>query len=123
MKGIEGFYQIDKIERLTDTEYNAFIALNKDHEIYQAHFPGNPITPGACMLQIIREVTSKVMDKPLSFTSASNIKFKKLIDPNKTNKIRLHLSIIEEESLITVNNTIFMEEQNALQSRLRYNRN
>ena len=32
------------------------IALNAQHFIYQAHFPGEPITPGVCILQMACEL-------------------------------------------------------------------
>ena len=41
---------------LEDKGQEVKIRLNPDHEIYRAHFPGNPITPGVCIVQIISEV-------------------------------------------------------------------
>ena len=32
------------------------IRLNPSHPIYQAHFPGEPITPGVCIIQIAKEL-------------------------------------------------------------------
>ena len=32
------------------------LILNAEHEIYKAHFPGRPITPGVCLLQIAKEL-------------------------------------------------------------------
>ena len=32
-----------------------WLRLNPDHPIYHAHFPGNPITPGVCIVQIVGE--------------------------------------------------------------------
>ena len=45
-------------QSITDTEngFTAVLRCNPEHLIYQAHFPGNPITPGACLLQTAGEV-------------------------------------------------------------------
>ena len=32
------------------------IELNPQHFIYKAHFPGEPITPGVCIMQIAKEL-------------------------------------------------------------------
>jgi 3-hydroxyacyl-[acyl-carrier-protein] dehydratase len=34
----------------------AKIAINKRHRIFDGHFPGLPVVPGVCMLQIVREI-------------------------------------------------------------------
>ena len=45
------------IESITDTETGFTVKLrcNPEHPVYQAHFPGNPITPGACLLKMAGE--------------------------------------------------------------------
>ena len=37
----------------TETGFTARLCCNPAHPVYQAHFPGNPITPGACLLNIL----------------------------------------------------------------------
>ena len=32
------------------------LQLDASHVIYQAHFPGEPITPGVCIIQIAKEL-------------------------------------------------------------------
>ena len=34
----------------------ATISINKKHRILEGHFPGLPVVPGVCMLQIVREL-------------------------------------------------------------------
>ena len=51
------------------------IRLNPDHEIYRAHFPGNPITPGVCIVQIISEVLGVQQHRQLALDSIVNLKF------------------------------------------------
>jgi 3-hydroxyacyl-[acyl-carrier-protein] dehydratase len=58
------------------------IELLKDSVIYQAHFPGRPITPGACMIQIVQElVQMHFEDASLQVKHISNLKFLALLEP------------------------------------------
>ena len=42
------------------------IRLHSDHFIYQAHFPGEPITPGVCVVQIAKELLEEHLQRPLA---------------------------------------------------------
>ena len=46
------------IRKRTDTEggVDYRVSLNASHIIYEAHFPGNPVTPGVCIIQIVKEL-------------------------------------------------------------------
>ncbi len=53
---IEGLYSILSFEQQDDI-LTSRIKLYKEHEIFKGHFPGNPVMPGVCMIQIIKELT------------------------------------------------------------------
>ena len=57
------------------------IQFDPGHGIFTGHFPGKPIVPGVCMMQIIQELLSKILDRKLMIKKASNIKFLHVIDP------------------------------------------
>ncbi len=55
MKLQNSMYRIVNSSEETDMiDYQ--IELNPEHYIYKAHFPGNPITPGVCIIKMITEV-------------------------------------------------------------------
>ena len=66
---IEGLYSVIDYQ-WDEQNVNAVIELNKDHDIFKGHFPGNPVMPGVCMLQIIKELTEKAVDKSLFLTAS-----------------------------------------------------
>ena len=37
------------------------VALNADCEVYQGHFPGEPVCPGVCNIQMIKECTERCL--------------------------------------------------------------
>ena len=98
-----------------DGKYHVALMLNKDHAIFKGHFPGNPVTPGACMLQVVKELAQDILGMKLMMTSASNVKFMALINPEKNPELLLELEIdAREEGQIRVKNTTLFEEVTAL---------
>ena len=57
------------------------LRLNPAHVIYQAHFPGEPITPGVCILQMGVELLSEALGCPLEVTGFKNVKFLQVLSP------------------------------------------
>jgi len=75
------FYFIDSSVR-TEDGYSYSIRLNADHVIYKAHFPGEPITPGVCILQMAIELLSLSVGEKLEPVNVKNVKFLKLLTPD-----------------------------------------
>lgn len=101
---IEDLYTIQTIENTEDT-IEAQVYLNKDHEIFKGHFPGNPVMPGVCMIQMIKELTELRLDKKLFLVRATNIKFMAIINPEKTPELALKIAFSEEDGMLRIRNT------------------
>lgn len=71
------------------------LELNPSCFIYQAHFPGEPITPGVCIMQMGKEVLEDALGKPLQVASVKNIKFLSIISPKETTTITYLLKKVE----------------------------
>ena len=110
---IEGLYTILDFKQEENT-VTASVKLNKDHQVFLGHFPGNPIMPGVCMIQMIKELTEKAIGKELFLAMASNVKFMAIINPEKNDTLQLLLDISENEGLIKVKNTTSFENTLAL---------
>ncbi|MGB5556167.1 MAG: 3-hydroxyacyl-ACP dehydratase [Flavobacteriaceae bacterium] len=110
---IEGLYTIESFEP-TGQQVAAIVILNKDHEVFEGHFPGNPILPGVCSIQIIKELTEKALHKELFLSMVSNVKFMAIINPEKNKTLHFALDIAEVDGLIKVKNSVHFEETLAL---------
>ena len=120
---LEDFYKIDKIDSIDEGKYLASITLNKDHAIFKGHFPGNPVTPGVCMMQIIKEITESVLNETLTMVRTSNVKFTAIINPEVNSKLVLEIEISENEaSEIKVKNTTRFDKTIALKLSNTYKR-
>ena len=82
----------------TDCGVNFRVRLNAEHFIYAAHFPGNPITPGVCIIQIVKELTEELLQTPLFMTAAKNIKFTRVINPLQQPEITFVISSPQKDA-------------------------
>ena len=47
---------------IPDDKISYNIKLDANHFIYQVHFPNEPITPGACIIQIAKELLEDYLE-------------------------------------------------------------
>lgn len=112
---LEDFYKVLSEEKVSDSKYNVTILVNEKHEVFKGHFPGNPIMPGVCMIQIIKELTEKFTNESLLIRTLTNVKFMALINPEATPELRLELDItLSEDNLVKVKNTTYFNDTTAL---------
>ncbi len=110
---IEGLYVI-KDYKYDQGTANVTIHLNKEHPIFKGHFPGNPVMPGVCMIQIIKELTEKATGEQLFLKVSSNIKFMAIINPEENDTLQLTLNISINEREVKVKNTTTFQDTLAL---------
>ncbi|PBJ12654.1 3-hydroxyacyl-ACP dehydratase [Flavobacterium sp. ACN6] len=112
---LKDFYKIQSEEKISDSKYSITILINEKHEVFKGHFPGNPIMPGVCMIQIIKELTESITKSSLMIQSLANVKFMALINPEVTPELRLELDITTtEDNLVKVKNTTYFNDTTAL---------
>ncbi len=87
-------YRVEAAEHV-DNGVVYTISLNADHVIYKAHFPGEPITPGVCMLQIAVELLSDAAGVSLELSSVKNVKYLNVLHPDGT-PVRVRVCKIEK---------------------------
>ncbi|HWZ04227.1 MAG TPA: hypothetical protein VNX40_11500 [Mucilaginibacter sp.] len=87
----DALFKISKLEH-NDGAICATLDINKDCDIFKGHFPGQPVVPGACMLQIVKEVLESGLDTSLQLKKADHLKFIVMIGPENMQAIQLDLS-------------------------------
>ena len=83
---------------INEGTFSAEIAFNAAHPVFAGHFPGKPIVPGVCLLEILAAVLSRITGKEMIIDEISNIKFLQVIDPVINPVILLDGSVSEEEN-------------------------
>ncbi|MCD8317557.1 MAG: beta-hydroxyacyl-ACP dehydratase [Paraprevotella sp.] len=89
------FFHIIRKER-GEESWTVWIRLNPDHEIYKAHFPSAPITPGVCQIQMITEVLSLHLGCEVFLTEIKNVKYIAVISPEEHTEWAIKLMKIVE---------------------------
>lgn len=93
------------IEQSNDT--GAMLRLNAEHLIYKAHFPGNPITPGVCLMQIVTELLQIRLQERLTLNQIINLKFVAPVSPKRYPTIDVKFSpIANNDSEVKAKGTI-----------------
>ena len=82
------FFNVNDLLHSED-KISATLLLNKDHEIFKGHFPGQPVVPGVCMLQMIREILEQASKLKLMLKKAQQVKYLALIDPVQVPEIQV----------------------------------
>ncbi|MGN6439594.1 MAG: 3-hydroxyacyl-ACP dehydratase [Agriterribacter sp.] len=93
------FYTIISIEQ-GDNSIDAMLELNCSHSIFEGHFPGQPVVPGVCMVQIIKEILETVTGSSLQLKTADHIKFLSMVNPKETTGLQAKITYTSSEGTI-----------------------
>ncbi|MFT4543800.1 MAG: 3-hydroxyacyl-[acyl-carrier-protein] dehydratase [Bacteroidia bacterium] len=97
MATLAGFYT-KLFETTTENGWNVSVELNSNHKVYEGHFPGKPVAPGAALTQmVLDEVASRMEEKHL--VELRQIKFLSVIDPTQVSNLDLVFEIKERNGL------------------------
>ena len=95
MNFLDNLFIIQSIEN-TETGFSAKLCCNAAHPVYQSHFPGNPITPGACLLKTAGEVLQQKLGRPLYLKASKNIKYLNVLVPEEGKEVCFNFSSFSE---------------------------
>ena len=103
---------IFKILSINSTEglISAALEIDINHEIFNGHFPEHPVVPGACMVQLVKDVLEKKLDTTMQLKIANNLKFLSLIDPQIITNLHLKLAYTIEDEQVKVNGDLVAED-------------
>ena len=93
---LDGFYSIETFSFDGQTVASVLV-LNKAHWIFQVHFPGKPIVPGAVLLSIAADLCSKALEKKLRVVKVSDARFKTAVEPDLTDKLEVSVALGDTE--------------------------
>ncbi|MDB5235134.1 MAG: 3-hydroxyacyl-ACP dehydratase [Hymenobacter sp.] len=96
------FYTVEEVQPPTPGVIVATIRLNPAHPIFEGHFPGMPVVPGVCMLQIVKECLEERLGFSLLMMRASNLKFLTVLTPRKHEVVGVRINFESSEDGILV---------------------
>jgi 3-hydroxyacyl-[acyl-carrier-protein] dehydratase len=106
---IKDFYEITEF-RFTENQVLAKISLNPDHEVYEGHFPEQPVVPGVIQLQIVKELLEKAVDQKLTLNEMAFSKFLNMIVPQNSSTLAVLIEFNLKENYYSFSAVIKNEE-------------
>jgi|SRR5579863_5830234 len=73
----------------------ACLRVQVPHPIFSGHFPGRPVVPGACLVQLVEEMSRTAAGREIRLIRAGPIKFIAMIDPLRDGVIEMTLTAKE----------------------------
>ena len=103
----------------SDSKISYDIKLDANH--YQVHFPNEPITPGACIIQIAKELLEDYFAKQMKIYLIKNVKFLSVISPITTPQIScIFDKITTEENGNTYHVQVHLQSNNTTLAKLSF---
>lgn len=78
--------------------WTAQLHWNAGHAVFAGHFPGQPVVPGVCMIQVVQEVMEAALGRRLQLVSSGSIKFLQFIDPRVNAQTGMEIKRLKEEN-------------------------
>jgi len=103
-------YTLEAVHASEPAALTAEIRIIRGHPLFDGHFPGNPLLPGVCTVQIIKELLEEALQQPLRMTKASNIKYLGFINPDHHPVLQFKMIIKHGETgMVGVNASVLFE--------------
>ncbi|MCR5003798.1 MAG: hypothetical protein K5984_05445 [Bacteroidales bacterium] len=90
---IDDFYEVVDRQDQEDGSVLFNVRLNPQCKVYEGHFPGEPIAPGVCNIEMMRECAELVAGKPLKLEEISLCRFLKLVTPSEVTQAQIKISL------------------------------
>lgn len=75
--------------------------------IYQAHFPGDPVTPGVCQVGMLQEQLEETLRCRLSLREVKTLKFLDVLRPDNGGEVVLQFDKLDHDgNLLTVRGVV-----------------
>ena len=92
----DDFYTIEASTHDEDTLVYS-IVINKDHDIFNGHFPSNPVTPGVMQMEIVKELVQISLEREVKLESMPTCKFLAVLNPEENANVDVILKFIDIE--------------------------
>ena len=103
---INNLYTIQSITH-SENEIQVAASLLTDHDIFKGHFPGHPVLPGVCMMEMVAEMTGDYLKNSFRIKGSPMIKFLRMIDPQRNPLIHFEIKYQIAPGTVITNGRIY----------------
>jgi len=94
----------------TDGLIIAALQIDTGHEIFNGHFPDQPVVPGANMVQLVKDILERALKFNVQLQIANNLKFLQVIDPREIDRLQLTINYTTEDNLLKITADLLAED-------------
>ena len=107
----DSFFTVKEVVSM-EAEATYRVALNSSHTIFKAHFAGNPVMPGACIAQVIKELSEIFLSEKFFIGVVKNMKFLKVISPEENPEISVQMAYTTQDDGDVSVSTVIRDGEN-----------
>jgi len=94
---LEGAFFYIRMLDTADNTVRATLELNAAHAIFRGHFPGQPVVPGVCMMQMTKEIIERVLGRETRLVMAAQLKFLAVLTPGDSHPLLMELTLMPRD--------------------------
>lgn len=98
---LKGLFTVEDIQQ-NENKLIATVSLDANHEVFQGHFPNQPITPGVVQVYMVKVVLQQFFNASISLQTLNRCKFIAILNPRETPDITLHLTWSDTDGAMKV---------------------
>jgi 3-hydroxyacyl-[acyl-carrier-protein] dehydratase len=109
----EAFDQLFQISILSQGEHESILVVKvlRDSEVFEGHFPGNPILPGVMMVEAVRASLNLLFPAEFQLKSALTIKFLSVLNPDEFTEVHLGIKHAEVEEGLKIEANLYFGDK------------
>ena len=111
---IKDYYTIENVLKQDDGIVRFDISLNADCSVYEGHFPGEPVSPGVCNIQMVKECAEQVAGKSLFLNNLQQCRLTTLVTPLAHPQVEVKILLEEKGEAYKLKATIGKGEETYL---------
>ena len=105
----DDLFTIKALEQ-TEEKYKATVVIDTAHPIFKGHFPGQPVLPGVCTVEILKALIAEIRQEKYRLAEAGTIKFLSLVDPTQNNEMMFDIDLADRDDHLQVSATATLIE-------------
>ncbi len=107
---IKDYYTIENVLKQDDGIVRFDISQNADCSVYEGHFPGEPVSPGVCNIQMVKECAEQVAGKSLFLNNLQQCRLTTLVTPLAHPQVEVKILLEEKGEAYKLKATIGKNE-------------
>lgn len=106
----DNYYRIDE-QRTEGTDTVFRITLLPACEVYRGHFPGRPVCPGVCNIQVVKECAEQLTGQSLFIGRLKQCRLTAIATPDACRQLDIRLTVTPSSEGLTVAARMYDERQ------------